>query len=141
MPEIYRRERERQVLQLLQERGASSRALGIVRPWRREMDRQNFQKKDREVVQACLTWRKGRPRAERKLSLSWSNWGFGIEPVRSAEESFCTAEPLGPGGPPYPAMFGNPDPETLDRLVERTAHCFDEREAEILEANEEELVR
>jgi len=45
---------------------------------------------------------------------------------------FITPEPLGPGGDPYPAMFGKPDPEMLDRMVERTAGCFREREEEVL---------
>jgi len=44
---------------------------------------------------------------------------------------FVTPEPLGPGGDPYPAMFGRPDPETLDALVENTARYFRKR-ADIL---------
>jgi sugar phosphate isomerase/epimerase len=44
---------------------------------------------------------------------------------------FCTAEPLGPGGDPYPAMYGRPDPAFLDSLVERTVRVFREREAAI----------
>jgi hypothetical protein len=38
-------------------------------------------------------------------------------------------------------MFGNPDPQVLDRLVEQTARCFYEREEEILNAPVEELKR
>ena len=45
---------------------------------------------------------------------------------------FVTPEPLGPGGDPYPAMYGKPDPERLDRLVSQTASYFREREAELL---------
>lgn len=41
---------------------------------------------------------------------------------------FCTPEPLGPGGDPYPAMFGTPDPALLDALVSRTVACWRERE-------------
>ena len=41
---------------------------------------------------------------------------------------FVTPEPLGPGGDPYPAMFGNPDKPVLDRLVRQTARYFRERE-------------
>jgi len=44
---------------------------------------------------------------------------------------FCTPEPLGPGGDPYPAMYGMPDPEKLDYLVEKTVRTFREREAAI----------
>lgn len=54
---------------------------------------------------------------------------------------FCTPEPLGPGGDPYPAMWGNPDPAVLDELVRQTASYFYEREAEILNASEAELTR
>ena len=42
---------------------------------------------------------------------------------------YCTPEPLGPGGDPYPAMYGKPDPKKLDRLVEVTVRTFREREA------------
>lgn len=44
---------------------------------------------------------------------------------------FCTPEPLGPGGDPYPAMHGRPDPEALDRLVETTVATFRQREEQI----------
>ena len=38
-------------------------------------------------------------------------------------------EPLGPGGAPYPAMYGKPDRETLDELVRATVSTIKEREA------------
>lgn len=41
---------------------------------------------------------------------------------------YCTPEPLGPGGDPYPAMHGKPDKKSLDRMVDRTAKYFRERE-------------
>ncbi|MCX7018118.1 MAG: sugar phosphate isomerase/epimerase family protein [bacterium] len=41
---------------------------------------------------------------------------------------FVTPEPLGPGGDPYPAMYGKPDSGLLDRLVKQTAATFRERE-------------
>ncbi len=41
---------------------------------------------------------------------------------------FATPEPLGPGGDPYPAMNGAPDPALLDRLVGHTARYFRTRE-------------
>jgi sugar phosphate isomerase/epimerase len=44
---------------------------------------------------------------------------------------FCTPEPLGPGGDPYPAMNGQPDPAILDRLVSQTAIYFRQREEAI----------
>jgi sugar phosphate isomerase/epimerase len=48
------------------------------------------------------------------------------------EGCYVTAEPLGPGGDPYPAMFGKPDKAKLDRLVQQTASYFWEREAYII---------
>jgi sugar phosphate isomerase/epimerase len=44
------------------------------------------------------------------------------------EWCYCTPEPLGPGGDPYPAMFGNPDPKLLDELVAKSARTWNERE-------------
>ena len=48
------------------------------------------------------------------------------------DNCFVTPEPLGPGGDPYPAMNGKPDPAQLDRLVLDTASYFRLREEEIL---------
>jgi sugar phosphate isomerase/epimerase len=57
------------------------------------------------------------------------------------ESCFCTAEPLGPGGDPYPQMYGLPDADFLDDMVRQTAETFRERERAILEASDEELRR
>jgi D-psicose/D-tagatose/L-ribulose 3-epimerase len=46
---------------------------------------------------------------------------------------YVTPEPLGPGGDPYPAMHGKPDTRSLDRLVQKTAKYFRQREACLLE--------
>jgi sugar phosphate isomerase/epimerase len=46
---------------------------------------------------------------------------------------YVTPEPLGPGGDPYPAMHGKPSPKLLDRMVNRTAKYFRERESSLLE--------
>lgn len=48
------------------------------------------------------------------------------------DNCFCTPEPLGPGGDPYPAMFGKPDPKLLDELVNTSANYFRQRETELL---------
>jgi sugar phosphate isomerase/epimerase len=48
------------------------------------------------------------------------------------EGRFVTPEPLGPGSNPYPAMFGNPDPKMLDRLVFNTVNYFREREEQTM---------
>jgi sugar phosphate isomerase/epimerase len=47
------------------------------------------------------------------------------------EGCYVTPEPLGPGGDPYPAMYGKPDPAALDLLVQKTATYFREREEEV----------
>ncbi len=45
---------------------------------------------------------------------------------------FCTPEPLGPGGDPYPAKYGKPDSEALHNLVNQTVSYFREREQALL---------
>jgi D-psicose/D-tagatose/L-ribulose 3-epimerase len=45
---------------------------------------------------------------------------------------FITPEPLGPGGDPYPAMYGKPEKPVLDHLVRQTAEYFNQRETELL---------
>jgi sugar phosphate isomerase/epimerase len=45
---------------------------------------------------------------------------------------FVTPEPLGPGGDPYPAMYGKPDLELLEQLVQQTVRYFREREEHLL---------
>jgi D-psicose/D-tagatose/L-ribulose 3-epimerase len=49
------------------------------------------------------------------------------------EGRFVTPEPLGPGGAPYPAMYGKPGKAMLDRMVLQTALYFREREKVLLE--------
>lgn len=51
----------------------------------------------------------------------------------NTDGKFVTPEPLGPGGDPYPAMNGKPDPAALDRLVNQTAKYFREREDALLQ--------
>jgi len=46
---------------------------------------------------------------------------------------YVTPEPLGPGGNPYPAMYGRTSEDTLDDLVKNTVSYFRERENIILE--------
>ncbi|BBH19034.1 epimerase [Paenibacillus baekrokdamisoli] len=48
------------------------------------------------------------------------------------EGRYVTPEPLGPGGDPYPAMFGKPDRVKLDQMVMQTASYFRERESILL---------
>jgi len=48
------------------------------------------------------------------------------------EGRFVTPEPLGPGGAPYPSMYGKPDKVLLDRMVMQTASYFRQREEALL---------
>lgn len=48
------------------------------------------------------------------------------------EGRYVSPEPLGPGGDPYPAMYGKPDKAVLDHLVTQTATYFREREEALL---------
>ncbi|NOU68876.1 TIM barrel protein [Paenibacillus sp. LMG 31461] len=50
----------------------------------------------------------------------------------NVENRYVTPEPLGPGGNPYRAMYGRPDPAVLNRLVMQTAEYFREREEAVL---------
>jgi D-psicose/D-tagatose/L-ribulose 3-epimerase len=48
------------------------------------------------------------------------------------EERYVTFEPLGPGGDPYPAMYGQPDKAKLDALVFDSIRYFRECEDAVL---------
>lgn len=48
------------------------------------------------------------------------------------EGRYVSAEPLGAGGDPYPAMYGHTDPKILDELVFQTVRYFREREEYLL---------
>ncbi|MHC4637112.1 MAG: sugar phosphate isomerase/epimerase family protein [Planctomycetota bacterium] len=50
------------------------------------------------------------------------------------DRCFCTPEPLGPGGDPYPAMFGRPEKKLLDKLVNDSVSYFREREKVLLQS-------
>ena len=50
------------------------------------------------------------------------------------DDCYFTPEPLGPGGNPYPAMYGTHEPEDLDELVRQTASYFREREKVVRES-------
>ncbi|MEI8245697.1 MAG: sugar phosphate isomerase/epimerase [Lentisphaerota bacterium] len=54
----------------------------------------------------------------------------------NANGRFVTPEPLGPGGDPYPAMYGKPDKKGLNTMVQQTVSYFRERE-DVLLANEQ----
>ncbi|MCD9022495.1 sugar phosphate isomerase/epimerase family protein [Cohnella silvisoli] len=48
------------------------------------------------------------------------------------EGKYVTPEPLGPGGDPYPAMYGKPQTAKLDHLVMQSISYFRERENVLL---------
>lgn len=50
----------------------------------------------------------------------------------NSEGKYVTFEPLGPGGDPYPAMYGKPDPAQLDALVLDSVRYVREREEAVL---------
>lgn len=50
----------------------------------------------------------------------------------NSNDRFATPEPLGPGANPYPAMYGKPDGQKLDRMVMQTANYFRQREEAVL---------
>ena len=54
------------------------------------------------------------------------------------ENCFCTLGPLGGGANPYDMLYGMPDIEAVDALVEETAVYFFERENEVLNATDDE---
>jgi len=54
---------------------------------------------------------------------------------------FCTPEPLGTGSNPYEQMYGRPDQKMLDGLVSQTASYFYEREEEVLNASDDDLLK
>lgn len=51
---------------------------------------------------------------------------------QNREGRFVTFEPLGPGGDPYPAMYGRPDKPRLDSLVKQSIDYFRECEEMVL---------
>lgn len=50
----------------------------------------------------------------------------------NSEKQFVTPEPLGPGGDPYPAMYGRPDKAKLDALVNKSVRYFRDCEEMVL---------
>ena len=50
----------------------------------------------------------------------------------NSEGKYVTFEPLGPGGDPYPAMYGKPNPAKLDGLVMDSMRYLREREEAVL---------
>ena len=53
---------------------------------------------------------------------------------------YCTLEPLGGGANPYDMLYGKPDAQVYDRLVQSTAAYFYERESEVLNSSDDEIL-
>lgn len=47
------------------------------------MNKQNYQKSNLEVINKFLDWRKNQSNSVSQLKLSWSNWGFGQESLKT----------------------------------------------------------
>ena len=50
----------------------------------------------------------------------------------NTDGKYVTFEPLGPGGDPYPAMYGNPNPAALEQLVQQSVRYWREREEAVV---------
>ncbi|MDW7658795.1 MAG: sugar phosphate isomerase/epimerase, partial [Bacillota bacterium] len=83
------------------------------------MEQQNYQIKDSTIHQAFAKLKKEQPeKLQKRLNLSWSNWGFGLEPL----EASCSR--LQRAGISYIELHGNhygPDlgyrPEETKRVL------------------------
>ena len=90
------------------------------------MSLQNFEIKNQEIrEQFSAVMRRHPERLERRLNLSWSNWGFGME---SLEESAKRLSRAGISfielhGNHYGADLGYKVDETLQVLAERFGHA------------------
>ena len=57
------------------------------------MTLQNFEKKNKNIHSAFQTLKRASPeRLQQKLNLSWSNWGFGIEPLEESAKRLQKAD-------------------------------------------------
>lgn len=66
------------------------------------MEMQNFEKKNREIQNSFFNLKKENPeKLKKKLKLSWSNWGFGMEKLSDSAERLASA------GIKYMELHGN----------------------------------
>ncbi|AQX16481.1 MULTISPECIES: sugar phosphate isomerase/epimerase family protein [Tessaracoccus] len=81
---------------------------------------QNYEKKRAELAQEFQQARERNPeRFERRLNLSWSNWGFGIEPLE------VSVERLARSGLEYIELHGNHYGPDLGYQVDETRALLD----------------
>ena len=48
------------------------------------MKPQNFQQYDSEVIEKFIQFREKNPTVDQHINFSWSNWGFGMEPLETS---------------------------------------------------------
>jgi sugar phosphate isomerase/epimerase len=89
------------------------------------MKLQTFQTKDRAVVDRFLDLRRANGLGPRKLNLSWSNWGFGIEPF---ERSVAR---LARHGVPYIELHGNRYGPDLGYKTRETRRILDDHGVQV----------
>lgn len=79
------------------------------------MKRQNFEIKNGQIREAFTALKRDKPeRLKNKLNLSWSNWGFGMEPLAESAARLARA------GIPYIELHGNHYGPDLGYRVEET---------------------
>ena len=81
---------------------------------------QNFQVKDRQVIEQFVQFRKANTKVTKTLNLSWSNWGFGIEPF---ERSIAR---LARNKVPYVELHGNRYGPDLGYKTKETKKILDD---------------
>lgn len=90
------------------------------------MKKQNFELKNEKIIQAFQEMKNRNPeKLKRRLNLSWSNWGFGIE---SLEES---VKRLHNAGIEYIELHGNHYGNDLGYEVEETLKILDRHKIKV----------
>jgi sugar phosphate isomerase/epimerase len=84
------------------------------------MKLQNFQARDREVIERFIACRRKNPKTAVKLNLSWSNWSFGIEPFERS------AARLARNRVPYIELHGNRYGPDLGYKTRETKRILDD---------------
>lgn len=84
------------------------------------MNKQNYELKNDRIRQSFEEWKRRSPdRQEQRLNLSWSNWGFGLEPLQTSCERLRRA------GIRYIELHGNHYGPDLGYSVTDTQRILD----------------
>ncbi|MFA6413728.1 MAG: sugar phosphate isomerase/epimerase family protein [Syntrophales bacterium] len=81
---------------------------------------QNFEKKNKKIQESFLKLNADPERFRRRLNFSWSNWGFGMEPLR------ISAERLEKAGIKYIELHGNHYGRDLGYKASQTLKILDD---------------